>query len=229
MSRGHGGGKSSDRLRQVGAGLSSLRQTGRRGLMLFSGKISLAEILTSSQVITYTCWEEKAEQHGLCFPGSTGSFPIWFSLGLIWLTLVSQTEWCRHGKAYRLCVPPGVVRLWVPAQHSKREEGDFKGPEDWAHVYFSDSNYFVWKTVNTITLTTELGGFEGLAHCFPSKRQRVLRITAASLQDSGGSVCLHSFSFQKWIWVVTGLWSSSLKLALFIFFISNEVNVHFSI
>lgn len=110
MSRGHWGGKSSDRLRRVRAGLSSLRQTGRRGLMLFSGKISLGKILTSSQVITYTCSEEKAEQHGQCFPGSTVSFPIWFSLGLIWLTLVSHTERCSHGKAYRLCVPPGAER-----------------------------------------------------------------------------------------------------------------------
>lgn len=60
------------------------------------------------------------------------------------------------------------------------------------HVYFSDSNYFVWKTVNTITLTTELGGFEGLAQCFPSRPQRLLRITAASgLQDSGGSLCFY--------------------------------------
>lgn len=38
------------------------------------------------------------------------------------------------------------------------------------HIYFSDSNYFVWKTVNTITLTTELGGFGGLTQCFPSRR-----------------------------------------------------------
>lgn len=39
------------------------------------------------------------------------------------------------------------------------------------HIYFSDSNYFVWKRVNTITLTTELGGFEGLTlHCFPRER-----------------------------------------------------------
>lgn len=65
-------------------------------------------------------------------------------------------------------------------------------------VYFSDSNYFVWKIVNTITLTTELGGFEGLAQCFPSRRQRLLRITAAGgLQDSGGSICFQSFSVQK--------------------------------
>lgn len=39
------------------------------------------------------------------------------------------------------------------------------------HIYFSDSNYFVWKKVNTITLTTELVGFEGLTlHCFPRER-----------------------------------------------------------
>lgn len=39
------------------------------------------------------------------------------------------------------------------------------------HIYFSDSNDFVWKRVNTITLTTELGGFEGLTlHCFPRER-----------------------------------------------------------
>lgn len=38
------------------------------------------------------------------------------------------------------------------------------------HIYFSDSNYFVWKRVNTITLTTELGGFEGLTRpCFPRR------------------------------------------------------------
>lgn len=39
------------------------------------------------------------------------------------------------------------------------------------HVYFSDSNDFVWKRVNTITVTTELRGFEGLTrHCFPRER-----------------------------------------------------------
>lgn len=60
------------------------------------------------------------------------------------------------------------------------------------HIYFSDSNYFVWKRVNTITLTTELGGFKGLTgHCFPREQRRLLVEPGERLGDPGGCIFFH--------------------------------------
>lgn len=60
------------------------------------------------------------------------------------------------------------------------------------HIYFSDSNYFVWKRVNTITLTTELGGFEGLTlHCFPRERVGTAQDLGGGPQEPGGFICFH--------------------------------------
>ena len=60
------------------------------------------------------------------------------------------------------------------------------------HIYFSDSNDFVWKRVNTITLTTELGGFEGLTlHCFPRERVRTAEDHGEGPGEPGGFVCFH--------------------------------------
>lgn len=81
-----------------------------------------------------------------------------------------------------------LLRRWKTSKNLKME-----------HIYFSDSNYFVWKTVNTITLTTELRGFEDLTHCFPSRQagraggQRLLRIAAQGLQTQ----VAHLVSSQK--------------------------------
>lgn len=60
------------------------------------------------------------------------------------------------------------------------------------HIYFSDSNYFVWKRVNTITLTTELRGFEGLTlHCFPRERVGTARDQREGPQEPGGFIYFH--------------------------------------
>lgn len=61
------------------------------------------------------------------------------------------------------------------------------------HICFSDSNYSVWKRVNTITLTTELGGFEGLTrHCFPGERVGPAEDQARGLKNQ---VVLFVFTF----------------------------------
>lgn len=73
------------------------------------------------------------------------------------------------------------------------------------HIYFSDSNYFVWERVNTITLTTELGGFEGLTQpCFPRERVGALRMGERGLRNQ---VVLFVFTFfsEMPFGVVTGI------------------------
>lgn len=62
-----------------------------------------------------------------------------------------------------------AMDLWVSTRAPARTKMTSKNLKT-EHIYFSDPNYFVWKTVNTITLTTELGGFGGLTQCFPSGR-----------------------------------------------------------
>jgi hypothetical protein len=66
------------------------------------------------------------------------------------------------------------------------------------HIYFSDSDYFVWKRVNTITLTTELQGFEGLTgHCFPRERVGTPRISQRGLKNQMALFVFTFFPFQK--------------------------------
>ena len=77
---------------------------------------------------------------------------------------------------------------WAAESHTgSKEEDDIK-----EHVYFSDSNDFVWKRVNTITLTTELRGFEGLTlHCFPRERVGTAEDQRWGPEEPGGFVCFH--------------------------------------
>lgn len=49
-------------------------------------------------------------------------------------------------------------RGW-PGRLSSKEEDNLKEPEDWTLLLSDDC---VWRRINTITLTTELQGFEGL-------------------------------------------------------------------
>lgn len=87
------------------------------------------------------------------------------------------------------------------------------------HVYFSDSNDFVWKRVNTITVTTELRGFEGLTrHCFPRERWGLLRTRDRGLKTQ---VALFVFTFfsEMHLCSYEHLMEFHIKLTLFIFLI----------
>lgn len=113
---------------------------------------------------------------------------------------LARAECCSYGDAGRVCVSgsgqgPGHIsncgaRRKMTSKNVKTE-----------HIYFSDSNYFVWERVNTITLTTELGGFESLTgHCFPRERWGGLRIREGGPKNQ---VALFSLSSQKCGGVVT--------------------------
>ena len=82
---------------------------------------------------------------------------------------------------------------WAAESHTgSKEEDDIKELRT-EHVYFSDSNDFVWKRVNTITVTTELRGFEGLTlHCFPRERVETAEDQGRGLKTQ---VALFVFTF----------------------------------
>lgn len=103
---------------------------------------------------------------------------------LICFTSLSQAEWCSYGDADRMCAScsgqqrPG--RISSCGARGKMTSKNLKTE----HVYFSDSSYSVWKRVNTITLTTELEGFEGLTgHCFPRERWGLGRVWDRGLRN----------------------------------------------
>ena len=95
--------------------------------------------------------------------------------------------------AYGICVSgsgPWCLGLRSPTLGARRKMTSKNMRTE--HVYFSDSNDFVWKRVNTITVTTELRGFEGLTlHCFPRERVETAEDQGQGPEDPGGFVCFH--------------------------------------
>lgn len=87
-----------------------------------------------------------------------------------------------------------AVGLWASTRTPARRKKTSKNLKT-EHIYFSDSNYFVWKTVNTITLTTELGGFGALTQCFPSRRAETAQDPSEGPTDPGGSIWFQFFFF----------------------------------
>lgn len=168
MIRGHEGGKSSDRLR--GSEPSSpevsdvifgkdFTHTNNRPHCSFS----------TLQVITTHVFKGKTKQRKQ--PVFSRVHRVHFQFDFPYSLLGLHHYLRRNGVAKAMLIESVCPAQGSPAEEhrgSSEEEEDIKGPEE--HIYFSDSNYFVWKTVNTITLTTELGGFGGLTQCFPSRR-----------------------------------------------------------
>lgn len=88
--------------------------------------------------------------------------------------------------------PTAVGGVGVGVAHSRARRKVTSKSLKTEHIYFSDSNYFVWKRVNTITLTTELGGFEGLTQpCFPRERVGTAEDGGEGPQEPGGFICFH--------------------------------------
>lgn len=141
----------------------------------------------------YKCSKgRKLNPHSLCFSRLIVLFQIWFSLCFVCFISRSQAVWCSYGNACRMCVS-GSGPQWlggVPHWGARRKMTSKNLKTE--HIYFSDSNDFVWKRVNTITLTTELGGFEGLTlHCFPRERVRTAEDHGEGPEEPGGFVCFH--------------------------------------
>lgn len=120
-----------------------------------------------------------ASVHGLCFSKPIVLVQIWVFLFMS----PSQAGQCSYGNACRMRVSrPGQQRPGRIAMRARRKMTSKTLKTE--HVYFSDSNYSIWKRVNTITLTSELEGFEGLTgHCFPRERQGLGKIQERGLKN----------------------------------------------